>query len=249
VSFGANVLLLLRNNKAKTWDDLCRVFGWSPEEFHTGHSDLMEALEDLKESGLITFEASENGRKYWGESKPTGEINVTAAWENIQRALGASLSDIARLNKHYSMVVRPHFRPPESSLHKHDVFVLMPFSKELQPIYDDHIKKVVDSLKLTVARADDFFTSDSVMNDVWEAICNAQILIADCTGRNPNVFYEIGLAHVLGKSVIFITQSSDDVPFDVRHIRFIEYKYTPRGMAEFEASLIKTIANTIEKTA
>lgn len=121
------------------------------------------------------------------------------------------------------------------------VFVLMPFSDVLKPVYEDHISKVIESLKLDVARADDFFTNGSIMADVWSALNHAAIVIADCTGRNPNVFYEIGIAHALGKETILISQSIDDIPFDLRHLRVIVYSYDPRGMKGFEAALRSTV--------
>jgi hypothetical protein len=89
----------------------------------------------------------------------------------------------------------------------------MPFTSELGPIYEDHIKKVIVDLRLTVGRADDFFSAGSIVQEVWSAIKAASIIIADCTGRNPNVFYEIGISHTIGKDTILITQSIDDVLF------------------------------------
>lgn len=56
------------------------------------------------------------------------------------------------------------------------------------------------------------------------------------------MFYELGMAHAIGKDVIVITQSADDVPFDIRHLRYLQYEYTPRGVAEFERRLRATIA-------
>ncbi len=83
---------------------------------------------------------------------------------------------------------------------------------------------------LTVARADDFYTNQAVMQDVWSAIVNAKMVIGDCSGRNPNVFYEIGISHTLGRPTVLISQSVDDIPFDVRYVRSIVYQYTPPGM-------------------
>ena len=54
-------------------------------------------------------------------------------------------------------------------------------------------------------------------------------MIADCTGRNPNVFYEIGIAHTLGRDVILITQNEADVPFDLRHLRYVQYLNNGEG--------------------
>lgn len=123
----------------------------------------------------------------------------------------------------------------------------MPFSSDLKEVYEDHIKNVAASLKLKIARADDFFSASAVMQEVWTAICKSRLIIAECTGRNPNVFYEIGLAHTVGKSVILITQNIEDVPFDLRHIRYIPYEYTPHGMKKFEVNLANTIRTELHK--
>ena len=61
------------------------------------------------------------------------------------------------------------------------------------------------------------------------------------TDRNPNVFYETGVAHTVGKEVILITQSMNDVPFDLKHLRCIVYDYTPRGIQFLESNLKNTI--------
>ena len=83
------------------------------------------------------------------------------------------------------------------------------------------------------------------MRDVWEGIYGARAVIAECTGRNPNVFYEIGIAHTLGKPVILTTQTTEDVPSDLRNIRYIHYQYTPPGMKLFETTLQKTLSETL----
>ena len=126
-----------------------------------------------------------------------------------------------------------------------DAFVLMPFSSDMEPVYVNHIRAVTASYGLHVARADDFFTTGSIMVDIWSAINRAAFIIADCTGRNPNVFYEIGLAHARGKDTILITQSLDDVPFDLRHLRVIAYDLTPRGKWTLEESLSKMVGNLL----
>jgi hypothetical protein len=79
------------------------------------------------------------------------------------------------------------------------------------------------------------------MQSVWESISKASIIIADLTNRNPNVFYELGIAHTLGKPVIMITQSMEFVPFDLRHLRCILYEYKPKSIKKFELILEKTI--------
>ncbi len=129
-----------------------------------------------------------------------------------------------------------------------EVFVMMPFAPKLKPVYEDHIKRPLESeLQLRVGRANDFFGSEPVMKDVWSAIHAARVLIADCTGHNANVFYELGLAHAIGKSTILISQSAKDIPFDIRYLRIIPYEFTPRGMKAFEEILVETIRRGMQK--
>ncbi len=175
------------------------------------------------------------------------ELEITPLFSKIQPVLGISLTELATYPNHSSMRVSPVFPKPDllSNPHdyKYDIFVLMPFDQELKPIFEDHIAVVAKKLKMTIARADDFFSASPIMDEIWSAIVRSEVIIADCTGRNPNVFYEIGIAHTLGKSVVLITQNPEDVPFDLRQRRFITYEYTPRGIKQFEESLHVTLVN------
>lgn len=128
-----------------------------------------------------------------------------------------------------------------------NVFMIMPFAEKFQPVYENHIRPVVQGLGHTIRRGDDFFGKTSVMTDIWSAINNAKLVIAECTGRNPNVFYELGIAHSLDKAVIMLTQNIEDIPFDIRHLRVIEYKYTPPGMVKFKVALKTAISNLMEE--
>jgi guanylate kinase len=125
-------------------------------------------------------------------------------------------------------------------------FVLMPFKEEYRPIYEDHIVAVCSDLGVSVSRADQIFSSAPIIDDILEAVSSSKIILADLSDNNPNVFYEVGICHAIGKNVVLITRN-DDVPFDVRHIRHIKYNFTPRGMKEFEETLKKTFENTLYK--
>lgn len=200
---------------------------------------LRGIIDRLGDAGLITYAYTD---RY---ARIEGNIEISPNWEKIQGALDISLSQLAKFEPQSSMIIQPFFGLPTAPATKSDIFVLMPFAEELKPVYQDHIVKVTESLNLKVARGDDFFSTHSIMIDIWNAICAARLIVADCTNRNPNVFYEIGLAHTIGKNVVLITQNKDDVPFDLRHLRFIDYVYTPRGMIEFENRLKQTIMNDL----
>ncbi|MDD5007769.1 MAG: Hsp70 family protein [Syntrophorhabdaceae bacterium] len=120
-------------------------------------------------------------------------------------------------------------------------FVLMPFLKAMDPIYTDHIKPLVESEGVSCQRADEIFGTNLITYDIWEKLNRTRFIVADLTGKNPNVFYEVGLSHALGKEVILITQSMDDVPFDLKSLRCLVYEFTPRGMKELEDKLVRTI--------
>ena len=111
----------------------------------------------------------------------------------------------------------------DKAVDKNLCFVLLPFTPDLKPIYRKIRQVIVLEHNLTCVRGDDMYTAGVVFEDIWNRLQEAQIVIADATGKNPNVFYEMGLAHALGKDVIIITQSVDDIPFDLRHKRVIVY--------------------------
>lgn len=145
--------------------------------------------------------------------------------------------------------VFPIFGAPAPPAHPRQfaqVFMAMPFRDDLKAVYTDHVRPVAARLGLSCNRADDIFSASSIMGDVWSAIYHADACIVDCTGRNPNVFYELGIAHTLGRITIPIAQSIDDIPSDLRHLRFIVYQYTPPGMQQFEAALTKTLQSELE---
>jgi nucleoside 2-deoxyribosyltransferase len=66
-------------------------------------------------------------------------------------------------------------------------------------------------------------TAGEIIAQIWRQLRRAEAVVADLTHRNPNVFYEVGLAHALGKQIIFITQDRDKLPFDVSTSRCVTY--------------------------
>lgn len=121
-------------------------------------------------------------------------------------------------------------------------FVLMPFKPALTEVYQLVVKPAVERVTgFRCMRADDIYGPTAIMADVWKAIVDSKIVIADLTDRNPNVFYELGLAHAMGKPVVMISQSLDDVPFDLRHLRVLLYTNTDSGRKGLEGQLWDTL--------
>ncbi|GEM_PF-1507536 len=143
---------------------------------------------------------------------------------------------------------QPIFGTFEGTVDEKLCFVLMPFSQKFDELYVDSIKKIVEKNQLQCVRADDIYSTNPIIEDIWNSINKARIIISDLTGKNPNVFYETGIAHTLGKEVVLLTQKLSDVPFDLRHLRVIVYEFTPRGATKLEVDLENAINSIFKKT-
>ena len=129
-------------------------------------------------------------------------------------------------------------------------FVVMPFGNEdLQIVYEDVVRPVIDKCGLSCERGDDVFGSNVIMDDIRVSIDTAAILVADLTGRNANVFYEVGIAHAIGKPVLLMAQSIEDVPFDLRHRRVLLYEYSLRGGKRLEKTLQDNLTAMLKSLA
>jgi hypothetical protein len=105
----------------------------------------------------------------------------------------------------------------------------MPFGGWLDDYYETIYRPAIEKAGLEPHRADDLYRPSTIVNDIWAYTSRAKLLLADLTGKNPNVFYELGLAHALAKPVILVAESMDDIPFDLRALRIIIYdKNDPR---------------------
>lgn len=154
--------------------------------------------------------------------------------------------NLERLNK--IVRINPIFQGREFLINERLVFVLSPFTDPFNTIYTDHIQPSIESLDgFSCLRADDIYDNRPIIEDIWRCTNEARILISELTGRNANVFYETGIAHTIGKEVILITQSMDDVPFDLRHLRCIVYEYTPRGIKNLEDNLKNTVLSILAR--
>jgi len=135
----------------------------------------------------------------------------------------------------------PAAQPPTklSPKPRRQCFLIMPFGNVgLDEVYDFHVRPILESkCRLRVQRGDDIFGSNAIIDDIVAAIESADLIVAELTGRNTNVFYELGLGHALGKPTLLLAQSMEDVPFDLRHRRVLRYAYSPKGFEELSRSL------------
>jgi hypothetical protein len=136
------------------------------------------------------------------------------------------------------------FAVPEQQLDPKLVSVMMPFEGSLRGVFDA-IRAAAAAQGMTCQRADDIWIHSAVIQDVFSLLYRSFIVVCDFTGRNPNVFYEAGIAHTLGKHVIPITQSAEDIPFDLRHHRYLRYLNNGEGRAQLQTDVGKRIAQLL----
>lgn len=161
-------------------------------------------------------------------------------------------SELQRVNAQMNTIqINPIFGPAQYKIDGRLAFVLMPFTEPLTEIYQSLIKPTVENPRfgLVCKRADDIKSNRAIIQDIWKSICEARIIIADMTNLNPNVMYELGVAHTLGKETILLYQRTAieiKFPFDLSHIRRIEYENTVPGARALEQELSLTLENVLD---
>ena len=128
------------------------------------------------------------------------------------------------------------FEIPEIAVNDKLISVMMPFALEFKPTYDT-IKGACDDAGFECKRADDIWEHSILIQDIFRLIFTSRVVISDFSGRNPNVMYETGIAHTLGKTVIPITRDAKDIPFDLIHHRYLTYLPNGEGLAALRESL------------
>ncbi|HUU82995.1 MAG TPA: hypothetical protein VM243_05765 [Phycisphaerae bacterium] len=128
------------------------------------------------------------------------------------------------------------FQVPDGYVELDMVAVMMPFTMEFRAIYDA-ITRATSECGLRSLRADDIWEDSTIVQDIFNLIFRAQVVVVDFTGKNPNVMYETGIAHTLGKHVVPIAQTLDDVPFDMRHHRVLKYLPNAEGLTKLSSNL------------
>lgn len=179
--------------------------------------------------------------------------------ENLKylRAFSAGPSAEELLPKPEAQVVRtPAEKVPSPVISKEPrirefldtCFVMMPFGPWFDRYYQEIYVPAIKEAGFEPVRADELFTTGSVVEQIWEQIEKAKLLLADLSGKNPNVFYELGLAHAAKKPVVFTASQVDDVPFDLRHLRVIIYDVRePQWSGRLQQSVTDYLRNAAKE--
>lgn len=155
--------------------------------------------------------------------------------------LGASVGDTSYVVATSDKTTSPSAsREPRVRQFLDTCFVMMPFGTWFDRYYQEIYAPAIKEAGFEPIRADELFSTGSVVEQIWEQIEKSKLLLADLTGKNANVFYELGLAHAARKPVVFTAAVVDDVPFDLRHLRVIIYDVRE---PEWASQLRKSIAD------
>ena len=128
------------------------------------------------------------------------------------------------------------FRVPTGPVEDNLVSVMMPFDASYAGVFRT-IKSACKDNELRCQRADDIWGEAEIIQDVFSLIYRSRIVVCDFSDRNPNVFYEAGIAHTLGRTVVPIFQNKNDLPFDVAHMRAIRYLNNREGLRKLKETL------------
>ena len=134
----------------------------------------------------------------------------------------------------------------ESESPKPKAFVIMPFGEGFDEIYGLFIAGALAEAGYEVFRADDIRSHQNILKDILSGLTESSLIVADLTGSNPNVYYELGLAHALRKRVILLTQQVDDLPFDLRSYRVIPYSTYFAEVAKAKSQLISVAREALD---
>ena len=175
------------------------------------------------------------------------QSGFTAQAKVMASAAGLELYEIVELeHKLKAAPKKPELttKVEEPRSDKKYVFVLMPFAEEFYNIFWFGIRGAIEDAGLYCERADDIQYTGNVLDMINDHIQKADAIVAEMTCRNPNVFYEVGIAHTLQKPTVLIVQEAEDIPFDLRTQNHLVYKAKNiKYLRERLAKLLRTITS------
>lgn len=137
------------------------------------------------------------------------------------------------------------FRIPDEPADPLLLSVMMPFQPEFDGMLEA-VRSASQEVGLVCRNANEVWDHDEIIQDIFALIYRSKVVVCDFTTQNPNVFYEAGIAHTLGRHVIPITQDINALPFDLRHRRALVYAPDADGLAQLRADLLPRLRRLLE---
>lgn len=158
------------------------------------------------------------GRGIVIEEMGTGSLKLAPGVYDLIDMIENQLRSMPRPDFAFGYPISASIRPEGST---RPAFLAISYAPEFEPI-KLAVKEAAGRAAFDCEVTGDLAAPGNIMDQVWGGIRGADVVVADITGKNANVFYEIGLAHALGKEVILISQDAES-PFDIRSSRRVSY--------------------------
>lgn len=233
------------NVVAEIKDSSLREIGYETRNFIWVKKNIIYKNKDLI-SSLVSFE---NTKEVMNELAKPMNIEVLFEFHRCSKEFLEQIIKEANI-----LNINPVFKARNLTVDENLCFCVLPFDDERLEIFNDLIKPELEKeFGLTIIRADNIFSNKEIMEDIWTYICKSRFVIADVSSKNPNVFYELGICHTIGKEVITICDESslqDDyngkLPFDIQSRRAIFYKNSGSGPKKMVEDLKNTVRSIID---
>ncbi len=135
------------------------------------------------------------------------------------------------------------FGPMTVSTDPASAFVVMQFTSPYDELYDEVIEPTCKDLGIEAYRARDIYRPSVILQDIIQGLAESDVIVAEITPTNANVFYELGYAHALRKPVILLAEEGRKLPFDISGYRVIFYENAIRGKSSLETELRRHLSN------
>jgi hypothetical protein len=114
--------------------------------------------------------------------------------------------------------------------------------KHFKQVLKHLIKHVLEPKDYVVKRFDEIDESGLITNQVIERLLDDDLVVADLTNRNPNVYYELAVRHAARKPVIHIIQADQELPFDLKNLRIVKYSLAdPDALEDARSDVVRKV--------
>jgi len=219
---------------------LVTILVWITDRFDGAVAYLQEYVRRVHQSRLVSED--------WRHGRPG--IGTALRSTGLDVFLDEFRGSVAQL-KQDVLFLGPErlYSPPKDrpDPRRASCFIVMPFSQEWSADVHRILARACEAAGVRAVRGDDLFSPTDILEDTWQSINAADFVIADITGRNPNVLYELGIAHTLAKPVLILSKEAADIPIDLATRRVILYGQKGEAWREdLERKIQEAIAKVVE---
>ncbi len=175
-------------------------------------------------------------------------VATRARWEDANHLLVTGQRNQPAIDSKSAVDVDVFLKPYGIRAHEiesdpNKIFVLTPFAPEERAVFDA-IADVCSDVGFNVARGDEYRAEGDILPQIIEGIVAARIVIANISSRNPNVFFELGIAMALGKPTLLLSDTLSEVPFDLQSRRIIVFKDLMDLRGKLTTALLQTVRSS-----